>query len=122
NWAAQFADILEADRADVLSNPMRWLKEPVYRSGADRSLIAASQNARRSLLSLMSIRSGPDSAWSWTKQKLANGIYNVGGDRAVQVVEPLMWNNRTDPVAATRGLVFDAKLGLFAPIQLPLQA
>lgn len=122
NWAGQFADLIDAPRSRVLANPMEFIKNPKFRNGVGWQDRQAAMTARRNILTLLEQYSDSDSVWRYFKQKTADGIYQLGGTRAVDMVEPLLWNNKTDPVAAVRGFAFDAKLGLMNIIQLPLQA
>lgn len=122
NWANQFADLMDAPRERVLSNPMEYIKNPKFVANVDKRARGVAMTARRNILSLMGEYSESDSVWRSFRQAAANAVYNVGGTRAVDMVEPLLWSSKTDPVAAIRGFAFDAKLGLFNVIQLPLQA
>lgn len=122
NWASRFGQYLDAPIEKVKGNPIQFLKNPVFRDGTPWDIRQAAMTVRRNILTLLQQYSTSDNAFRWMKQKLADGVYQLGGNRAVDMIEPILWDAKTDPVAAIRGWAFDAKLGLFNVIQLPLQA
>lgn len=122
-WAHQFADVLDIPVADLRADPMRYLKEPKYReSGIMGPKLAAAKNSRRNILTLLNEDSEDIMAIRHTKQKIVDGVYKARGKKGSQLIEPWLWESRTDPATITRSAVFHAKLGLFAPVQFPLQA
>lgn len=122
-WAHQFSDVLDVPAAALRADPMRYLKEPVYReSGTMGPKLAAAKNTRRNILTLLNEDSPDIMAVRYAKQKIVDGVYKAHGKKGSQLIEPWLWESRTDPATITRSAVFHAKLGLFAPVQFPLQA
>jgi hypothetical protein len=122
-WAHQFADVLDVPLANLRADPMRYLREPVYReSGIMSPKLAAAKNTRRNILSLLNEDSVEIMAVRHAKQKVVDSIYKAHGKKGVQLLEPWLWDSRADATTVVRSAVLHAKLGLFAPVQFPLQA
>jgi hypothetical protein len=123
DWVTQFADTLDVPVASVRADPLRYLKEPVFKKDfKDAAKLAAAKNTRRSILQLLNADSEEVKAWKWTRQKIVDGIYKAKGSKGVQVVDPIMWDAKTDPTTIIRSLPFHAYLGFFNPVQLFLQS
>lgn len=122
-WVFQFADVLDIPLEVLRSDPMRYLKEPVWRESVRKSpKLAAAQNSRRNILSLLREDRQEVKAINYAKQKVVDSVYKAHGKAGVEILEPWLWEANTDPFTITRSAVFHAKLGLFAPVQFPLQA
>jgi hypothetical protein len=123
DWVTQFGETLDADIAAVRADPISFLKEPLYRKDfADAKKLAAAKNNRRAILQLLNLDSKEVKAWKWTRQKVVDSIYKAHGSKGVQVVDPLMWDSKTDPTTIVRSIPFHAYLGFFNPTQLFLQS
>lgn len=123
-WASQFAQTLDVPIRDVMADPMRYLRDaPNYwRKGyADPAEMAAAQNSRRAMLQLLNEDSVEGLAVRWTKQKMVDNIYRAHGQRGVTLLEPYMFDANTNPTTMARSVTFHSKLGLFNPVQFPLQ-
>lgn len=122
-WAHQFADVLDIPTAQLRADPMRYLREPKYNeSGLMNPKLAAAKNSRRNILQLLNEDSQELMAVRHVKQKVADSIYKAHGKKGTTLIEPWLWDSRADPTTVARSAVFHAKLGLFAPVQFPLQA
>src|SRR5690606_26887362 len=79
-WAHQFADVLDVSSAALRADPMRYLREPVYReSGLAGPKLAAAKNTRRNILALLSEDSEEMMAIRHAKQKVVDSIYKSHG-------------------------------------------
>lgn len=122
DWITQFADTLDIPVGALRSDPLRYLKEPVFKTDyLNGAKLAAAKNARRSILQILGTEGQDVAAWKWTRQKIVDGIYKARGQKGVQIVDPLLWDSRTDPATIVRSAPFHAYLGLFNPTQLFLQ-
>jgi len=121
-FAKEFGHLLKTSPEELARNPLRSVMNPQFKEGLAGPEYAAAQN------SLMALRQflGQETMFSknlrWVKQKVLNSVYNRFGDKAVDIVEPLMMYTTKDPAKYARGLAFHIKLGLFNPVQLFLQA
>lgn len=122
DWVSQFADIIDAPLASVRADPMTYLKQGKWREGADNSKLAAAKANRRAILSILGQDNDFHKAWKWTRQKMVDGVYQRMGKKSASVIDPILWNDKTDPAVIMRSSVFHAKLGMFNPAQLMLQS
>lgn len=123
DWISQFSDTIDAPLAEVRADPMRFLKEPVYRKDfQDNVKLAAAKANRRAILSILGQDTDFHKAWKWTRQKLVDETYKRAGKKAANIVDPIFWDNKTDPSTIMRSSVFHPKLGLFNPAQFLLQS
>jgi hypothetical protein len=119
-WAHQFGHLLKATKAEVMSDPMKFLRNPEFIEGGRMAPeLAAAKNARRSILTLLNVDNDAMSTMKWARQKVVD---QAVGKKNSKLVEPWAWTENTDPTAITRSAVFDFKLGLFNVLQFPLQA
>jgi hypothetical protein len=122
DWATQFADTIDAPLAAVRSDPMRYLKEGKFRDIQDNAKLAAAKANRRAILSILGQDNDFNRAWKWTRQKMVDETYKRAGKKSAQILDPILWDAKTDPATIMRSTVFHAKLGLFNPAQLLLQS
>lgn len=122
DWVTQFADTLDVNITALRADPIRFLNEPIYKAGySNNAKLAAAKNARRSILQILGQDGQDVAAWKWTRQKVVDGIYKARGQKAANIVDPLLWDSRTDPATIVRSIPFHAYLGLYNPTQLFLQ-
>lgn len=122
DWVNQFGDTLDVAPEVFRANPMRFFQDPVYRKDYnDRAVLSAAKNARRAILTLLGQDTQDSKVWKWMRQKVVDQVFKRRGQNASQIVEPWMFTRNMDPVQISRSSVFHAKLGLFNPVQFPLQ-
>lgn len=122
NWVNQFGSVLDGNLAEIRANPMAFLRNPKYLTNADRNLVQHAKTVRRNLLTFFQTRTDADNIIRWSQNKMADIVFGAAGNKGLQIVEPLLWNARTDPVTMARSAVFNVKMGLLNWVQLPLQA
>lgn len=122
NWLERFKDIFEGDLPTIRSNPMEFLKNPRYVKGTTAAEKALAQNSRRAIMNSFNVKSDAALGFKYAQQFLANKIYDVAGMRGVELLDPILFNNKTDPIVAIKSVAFHLKLGMFNPVQLTLQA
>lgn len=122
DWVTQFADTLDVPIEALRNDPIRYLREPVYKKDyANNPKMAAAINNRRSILQILGEDGEDIKALKWTKQKIVDGIYKAHGTDGVKLVDPYLWDSKTDPATIIRSVPFHAYLGLWNPTQLFLQ-
>lgn len=128
DWVAQFRQVLNVPDQEAFGNPMRMLREApqLWKDNIQNpELLNAAKNSRRAILQLLAQESPMKQQFKWLREKMLDAAYNKGGQSAVDKVKltpDWLIGAQTDPVAFARARVFDAKLGLWNPLQLPLQA
>src|SRR5690606_19167746 len=120
NWATQFADVIDAPRQTVMADPMRFIRDPAWRKGADAAKLAAAQQNRRALLYLLGQDTTDSGAVKWMRQKIVDGVMKAHGKDS-KLLDSWKWSKDADPGTVVRSAVFDMKLGLFNVVQFPLQ-
>lgn len=122
DFASQFADAMNVPVQALRADPMRYLRDPVWKPGyQNASKMAAAKNTRRAILSILGEDTPDVKAFKWTKQKIIDDILrNKGGDTTL--LDPWKWDAQADPTVVARSAVFHSKLGLFNVAQFPLQA
>lgn len=131
NWVTQFRHLLDVSEHEAFANPMKALRDfpsIMQKKGADLNELAAAKNSRRAILQLLSQESPLQQHFNWAREKLWSEIYNRWGQEGVkklekgtQFIPEWMITAATSPITAARSLVFHAKLGLWNPLQFPLQ-
>lgn len=123
HFLSEFGDTLEPSFKDAIRDPYHALLDAKFKSDfADRPRLSAAQNYRRSMLEFLSLKSKATEDFDWMRQKLADKIYEKGGQAKLDLYAPHLLHREKDPVAFFKQFAFHTKLGLFNPKQLFLQA
>lgn len=120
NWATQFAEVIDAPSEAVRADPMRYMREPIWKKGADKATLAAAKQNRRAMIYLLGEDTLDMGAIKWARQKVVDGIAKAHG-RDSKLLDSWKWDTKADPSTILRSAVFDLKLGLFNVVQFPLQ-
>lgn len=120
-FMTQFGKYLDAPEAALRADPMKFIREPVWKNTADRQSLAAAKNARRNLLYMLGQDSYDLGLMKSFKQRLLDGVLRPYGKHG-KWLERHQWTKDADPAVIARSAVFDLYLGLFNPLQFPLQA
>ena len=121
----QFKDVFDVPEQELLSNPMKYLRDGPYKKKyADAPKMAAAKNARRAILQLLGEDRPEIARWKYTRQKMVDSLFQAEAalGKDMTVLDPWKWDSRTDPATMTRSAVFHTKLGLFNVAQFPKQA
>jgi hypothetical protein len=124
----EFGDLMkvEGGLAEIRKNPVYYLHNAVFEtqpgSPLQNARLAAAQNAQRAVLNLLGTNSELGRNLRWVQEDLLNFIYNKGGQKTSDYVAEHLLPVVQDPFRYARGVAFHAKLGLFNPVQLFLQA
>lgn len=121
NFMTQFGDTLKASAAELRADPMRFIREPVWKEGVDPKHLAAAKTLRRNLLYLLGQDSYDLGLMKTFKQKILDSVLQPYG-KSGRLLERYQWTKDADPAVVARSAVFDLYLGLFNPLQFPLQA
>lgn len=128
DWVTQFRDLLKVPEQEAFGNPMRMVRDApeLFRDNIQDPLkLAAAKNARRAILQLLAQESPMAQQFKWAREKMLDEAYKRGGQAGVEKVKLVPdWaiGPKTDPMSVARAAVFNAKLGLWNPLQFPLQA
>lgn len=122
NWATEFADVTDISIEELMADPIRHLKDPKFNNSGNKAKIAAAKNVRRNILQILGTPTKEDEIIQFTRQQIVDSVYGRTGGKGVDIVDPLLWDRKTDATTIVRSFVFHLKLGLFNIVQLPLQA
>ena len=118
NWAAQFADVIDAPRAEVIADPVRFMTNPQWRSGVDVAQLGAAKSARRAITNLINMKTTDGRIGEQFREAIVN---TLGDTLAGAIIEPHLWRNEPDAGKVLRAVAFHAYLGLFNGAQTLLQ-
>lgn len=119
----EFADVMKVSREELRKDPMRYLHNPVWDTQTTmKDRLAAAKNSRRAILDLLGTETDTSAAIRFFQDKLVNYVYDKMGQGASDFVASHLLPVTTDPFKYARSIAFHAKLGLFNPVQLWLQA
>lgn len=128
DWVTQFRQLLDVPEQEAFGNPMRMLREApeLWKDNIQSpEILAAAKSSRRAILQLLAQESPMAQQFKWAREKMLDTAYARYGQAGVdkmKAVPDWLVGAKADPVAFARARVFDAKLGLWNPLQLPLQA
>jgi hypothetical protein len=120
-WIQQWGKqgILKPSEKTLQSYPMYFLYHPQWNENfADRSLRAAAEAERKSIINFIGARSELGLHTDWLTTKLQDSIYNLAGQG--KILDATLAAT-VDPVRALRATAFHTKLGLFNPVQFFVQ-
>ena len=122
DWLTEFNDTMGVPRAELMANPLKAIQNPQFmKDFPDKGKLKAAKESRRAILELLGRDSLDQTALKYVRQKVLDGIYKAHGQRASAIADTWLWDEKADPSSILRAGVFHFKLGLFNPVQLPLQ-
>jgi hypothetical protein len=120
SFIKEFGDVMDVAPEKLRAHPIYWLYNPDWNKQAyDRTKLALAKAQQQAIVSFLGHQTDLGHDISHLKDKLANVVYGVGGQRAVNA---LGLATEKDPVAFFRGVAFHTNLGLFNPVQMVMQA
>lgn len=117
DWATQFGEFMKSSQAEVIANPMRFLKEPQWIDGAPSEIVSSGMSSRRSILHLLGQTTPNVQLFNYVRDKILDNV----GPTARAILEPRLWTKHSDPLAMIRGFAYTSKMGVWNPIQWLLQ-
>ncbi len=106
----------------VRNNPMAFITDPLWNEKAPRDKLAAAKNAHRAIVNLLGVQSELNRNVDWIFNKVIDSVFERWGDGAASKTADFLHTKIKDPARYARSIAFHAKLGLFNPVQLFLQA
>lgn len=126
DFISRYADAMKTPIKDLQAFPMYFLHNPEWDvSRAGYGKVAEAMNARRAIMNFVGEQTPLGRQVENMKQKLYNSVFNTfGQDATTKVVNVLgrKGDESIDPSQWFRAVGFHTKLGLFNPMQYPLQA
>lgn len=120
-WAREFQDIMDVPLNELLSDINHYIRNPVYKKGADPAIKAASDNVRSSLIRLRGAGSEEERTIRKIKESLVEMVSERLSADAGYFLDERILSNIPNVVNLAKGAAFHSKLGLFNPKQLFLQ-
>ena len=122
NPATLGGSVTKRDLAQVRNNPLAFITDPMWNEKAPRDKLMAAKNAHRAIVNLLGVQSPVSKNTDWVINKLVNTMFEKYGDGAASKTSDFLAASLKDPSRYARHMAFHAKLGLFNPVQLFLQA
>lgn len=126
DFITRYADAMKTPKQDLENFPMYFLHHPEWDEGsALYGKVAEAKNARRAIMNFVGEQTTLGRHVENVQRKLANSIFNTLGESvATKFVEKVAGKSgdSIDPAGYFRAVGFHTKLGLFNPMQYPLQA
>lgn len=126
DWIRRYGDTLKTPTRELENFPINALHNPEWNEGASNyAKVAEAKNARRAIVNFIGEQSTLGRQVEFMKQKLYNAVFNTfGEDPTTKVVNALSSKSgeAIDPAGYFRAMGFHSFLGLFNPVQYPLQA
>lgn len=123
NFVNEFWSVMKTPLAELRRNPVYYFHNPVWDTETtNKTLLAAAKATRRANVMFIGAESELGSKMFWLQSKLVDKIYQKLGQKASDYVTEKYLPTVKDPFTYARSIAFHAKLGLFNPVQLMLQA
>lgn len=107
----------------IRNNPLAFITDPMWDTKTlNRDKLAAAKNAHRAIVNLLGVQSEVNKNVDWFLNKVVDSVFDRWGDGAASKVSDFLHTAIKDPSRYARSIAFHAKLGLFNPVQLFLQA
>lgn len=119
-WVHQFQDILEQPADQLMRDTRGNLLNPQFKKGVDAVDLNNAMNSRNSIIRFAGMSGKEEATFDSLKARMGDWIYAKTGRNPENVPNWLL-PFADNPAAVARSVGFHAKLGLFNPIQLPLQ-
>ena len=122
DWTQEFGHLIDAHPNVIKSNPMYFLRNPVYKAGVNEGQKTVAENVRKTILTLDNQSDDVSSAFQNWKEKVLSSVQANLGDGWRGFVDDKVLVDAKDVQTFMRGAAFNMKLGMFNIKQLFLQS
>lgn len=122
SFIEEFADVMKPSIEELRANPMLHLQSPQWDYQADFAKRKAAENTAAAIVRFLGSGSSLQKHVDWVMNKVYDSIYKVAGQKYSDYVATKRLAYVRDPAWYFRNVAFHAKIGLFNPVQIGLQA
>lgn len=128
-WLKQYADLMRIPFKEIMKDPERHLRTPQWQnigtmSPSEMKDLMSAKASRLAILNLLGtpgvVRKGVD----MMRSKLLDATYSnrFAGKGVSDFLADHTLGTNADPLKVMRNIAYHAKIGIFSPVQVPLQA
>lgn len=122
DWTQQFGHLIDADSKKVAANPLYYMFNPVFKSGAKDGQVSIAKSTAQAITSFAMRRTPESTAWDNMIEKMLSKTYDVTGSQQWRdTVEKGIYMAKDAP-SFLRSATFVKNLGMLNPKSLFTQA